>query len=415
MTEKEPKHLLKNEKNGLRLYATDFVWVAAIVATFAVTFEMFRRMIINYNGKYGSDVSYYVVENPQSGEQHDRLLTILCQWFYNMKHSTLPANIYLAAVIAAIAVVNFFAIRYFIKKDGLESAVPRYAIQFFSVIMVFIGPMYVPVLHEWFYRKSFTSFAWHSPTQQSMTLFAVIAAICFMKMYSEYENGGISLSSWIVTMVTTLIATGFKPSYTISLCAAMVIMFIVDLIRGGKEGFARRFGQLFMMGCSAIPSGLYMIWLHFSEFETGTQYGEEHAVLLDISHVFNYEGLWAAVLFGIAFPILVFIITHSKFRDSKYRFALYIFVMGVLQWTLFDETGTRGNFGNFTWGRIFGCYFITLAACAAALELFYDKKSSGDGLSRKIRIAAISVILCWSVASQLYYFWLIISGRGYWH
>ena len=415
MSKKEPG-LLQN-KNGinLTLYGADFAWAAAISAIFVVTTELFYRMIVDYNGKYVSDVRYYVVENPASGEQHDRLITILFQWFYDINHNTLEANLYLAAVIAALVIVNFVAIRYFIKEDGAEAIVPRHAIQLFSVLMLFIGPMYVPVVHAFFFRKSFSSFAWHSPTQQSMTLFAVIAAVCFMKMYSGFEHGKLSAGWWTATAVSTLIATGFKPSYTISLCLTIVVMFVADLIKGGRDGFAVRFRQLFIMGCAAVPSGLYMIWLHTREFEEGTQFGEEHKVILDISHVMAYDHLWAAVIFGIAFPIVVFCILHSKFRDSKYRFALYIFVMGILQWALLDETGTRGNFGNFTWGRLFGCYFITLAASAAALELFFDKKSSDNGSHRKIRIAVVSIILCWSVLSQLYYFWLVLSGRGYYN
>lgn len=420
MSKKEPKLLQDSKKYELTIYGTDFAWAASIAVIFVLTLEMFYRMIVDYNGKYTSDMRYYVVETAVSGERHDRIITVLFQKFYDINHNTLEANIYLALVIAALVVANFAAIRYFIKDDGYGKRVPRYAIQFFSVAMLFIGPMYVPYLHEYFFRKSFASFAWHSPTQQSMTLFAVISAVCFMKMYSEYEKGGISLRSWILTMLTTLIATGFKPSYTISLCITIVVMFIVDLIRGGKNDFLWRLGQLFLMGCTAIPSGLYMLWLHFAEFEEGTQFGEEHKVIIDISHAIGYKGLWAAAIFGIAFPLTVFIIAHSKFRDSKYRFALYIFVVGVLQWALLDETGTRGNFGNFTWGRLFGCYFITLAASAAALELYYDKKrsdkkSSGGGHSRKIRIAAVSIILCWCLASQLFYFWMILTGRGYWH
>ena len=408
----EPEN--KRKSLTMTLYASDFVWAAAIAALFVVTLELFYRMIVDYNGKYGSDVRYYVVENVKEGIEHDRLLTILFQFFYDINQGTLEANIYLAAVIAAIVVVNYFFIRYLLRASGPGVEVPRYAIQFFSVAMLFIGPMYVPVLHEWFYKKSFQSFAWHSPTQQSMTLAAMIAAMCFMKMYSGYEEQGVKLPWWIATAVTTLIATSCKPSYTISLCVAVVVMFIVDLIRGGREGLGRRFGRLFLMGCSIIPSGLYMILLHTSEFSEGEQFGEEHKVIFDIAHVLNYEHLWAAVIFGIAFPLLVFCMCRRKFKDDRYRFILYIFVMGVLQWALIGETGTRGNFGNFAWGRIFGSYMITLAACAAALEMIYDK-SSKETRFRKVRLAAVGVVLIWSVLSQLYYFRLILTGHGYLH
>lgn len=410
------KHDIRGKEITLPVNRLDCLWGLTIAAVFIVALELFYRMIVNYNGRYESDVQFYVTDNVQSGESHTRLLSVIFQFFYDINHGTLEANVYLAAVIVFIIVVNYLVIRYFLKDDGCLDKVPRHAAQLISVTMLFTGPIYMPLLHEYYYKKSFSSFAWHSPTQQSMTLFAMIAAVCFIAMYSKYEEEGIKPSLWVAAMMTTLISTGFKPSYTINLCLAVVVMFIADLIRGGREGFLKRITQLFIMGCSIVPSGLYMIWLHTREFTEAEQFGEDHKVVFDISHVINYEGLWAAVLFGITVPIIVFAFNSSRFRDVKYRFVLWIFIMGLAQWALITETGTRGNFGNFSWGRIFGSYLLTLAACTVALEVFFDRERfGGDEKKRKIFLALAGISFVLAVLSQLNYFRLILTGHGYMH
>lgn len=414
---KDVKTGKKQKGYELTLYRTDAAWAAAIIAAFIVCLELFYRMIVDYNGKYESDMHYYAVSNVTSGEPHDRFLGVLFQFFYDINQTTLEINIYLAAVICAIIIVNFLVIRYYLKDDGMLDKVPRPVRQFFSVATLFIGPIYVPVLHEWYYRKSFESFAWHSPTQQSMTLFAMIASICFLRMYLRHEERGVKPLDWTAAMLTVLLATTVKPSFTMNLMAAVVVMFIVDLIRGGKDGVLKRFRNLFIMGCSLIPSGLYMIWLHTHEFTNSTQHGEEHKVIFDFAHTLNYEHLWAAILFGMTFPIVVAVFNTERFRDPKYRFALYIFVMGVLQWAFITETGKRGNYGNFGWGRVYGTYFITLVSTVIAMEAYYNENSkfAKNKKLRNIFFILLGIVLAASILSQLNYFRLILTGHGYMH
>lgn len=404
---------LRDRELTLSLNIYDFAWLAAIAAVSTVCLELFYRMIVNYNGKYESDIGYYALERTQSTEPQERLVGIICQWLYDINQSTLEINIMLALVIAAIIAVNFFVIRFYLKEDGLAGSVPRHAVQFFSVAMLFIGPIYVPVIHEYFYRKSFSSFCWHSPTQHFMTLFAMIAAVCFLKMYMTYDTDGVSPVWWIATLVTTFLATTSKPSYTIGLVVTIVIMFIAELIRKGADGFLVRFRRLFIMGLSVVPSGLYIIWLNKRQFADNTQFGEEHEIVFGLGPLLNYERPWAALLFGITFAIAVFALNFRKFRDTKYKFALYTFVIGTLQWATISETGTRANFGNFSWGRMFGCYFITLTACAVFLEMYYNKDLFGSRSKRTAVMVIIGLILAASITCQLYHFGLILTGHGY--
>ena len=47
---------LRDREVTLSLNIYDFAWIAAIAAVSAVCLELFYRMIVNYNGKYESDI-----------------------------------------------------------------------------------------------------------------------------------------------------------------------------------------------------------------------------------------------------------------------------------------------------------------------------------------------------------------------
>lgn len=414
------KKLLKknrfSEGYSIKIYPADFVWGAVLCAVFAVCLELFYRMAVNYNGKYPSDLYYYAVQNPRTHDERGRFIGELFDFLYHINDGEVfEIAVFLAFLLVGIVIANYATIYFFVKDDGYQKKVPRYAMQFFSVAMLFIGPIYVPVIFERYYKHTFKAFAWHSPTQQAMTFFALAGSICFLKMYLDYEKKGIHPGWWLATAMLMFLSTTSKPAFMIDLIFAVVIMFIVDLIRGRKEGIGKRFARLFVMGCSLIPSGLYILWLHNASFTEGTQYGEEHSVVIGFSQVLEYDNLLGAVIFGVTIPIVVFALNAERFRDKKYRFALYVFVMGMVQWMMFTETGRRGNYGNFTWGRMYGIYYLTLAASVVFMETLYDKngKFKGKNGKRILYLVLMGIVIAWSILSQLNYFRLILTGHGY--
>lgn len=413
------KNLLKKNwfRDGysVKVYPWDFVWVAAMGVMFILSFELFYRMAINYNHNYPSDLYYYAVKNVEKQDERGRFIGTLFRFLGHINGTVFEIVVFLAFLMVGIIIANFLVLHYFVYDDGYGETVPRYAMQFFSLIAIFMSSIYVPVIFERYYKHTFKAFAWHSPTQHAMMFFALLGSICFLKMYQGYENKKISIGWWLGTAVLVFFATWSKPGFTISMILGVVVMFIFDLIRGSKEDIGKRFVKLFIMGCSLIPSGLYILWLHNVSFTEGTQYGEEHAVLIDFSHVLEYDNLLGAIIFGCTIPIVVFLFNADRFRDKKYKFALYIFVMGMLQWIFFTESGKRSSHGNFTWGRMYGIYFITLAAAAVFIETLYDKGGKYEGKKGK-RLAFLilsGLVILWAVLSQMNYFRLVFTGHGY--
>ena len=304
--ERELKYRIQGQGFNLRLYWTDFAWAGAILALSTICLELFYRMIVDFNDKYESDVRYYVSSRILKGEKHDRILTILFEKLYRINENTMEANIYLAAVIAAIIVMNFVVIRFFIKDDGLLDKVPRYSMQAASLAAIFTGPIFFPVLHEWYYMHSFTSFAWHSPTQQSMMLFSLIATLCFLKMYLKYEEG-ISAGWWIATMIFCVLSASCKPSFIVDFILTVIIFFLVELFAGGKEEMGKRFIKLFVMGLSLVPAGIYTLWLQTQEFGETTLNEGEHHIVYGLKVLLSHEDVLREVVFGITFALVVMI------------------------------------------------------------------------------------------------------------
>ena len=403
-----------NKGIDVRLYWTDAIWASGIGLLFVASLELFYRMIVKYNGKYPSDMRAFTHGAVTDGEIHTRFIESLFQVFYNLNHATIEMNIYLATVIAAIIVSNFVLLRYFLLKDGAYESMPRWAVQTAAFVSFFTGPIYFPILHEWYYLHSFASFAWQSPTYQTMVLFSLIAFVCFLVMYLNYEER-ISAPWWIATCFTALLSASAKPSHIIDFIPAMVVLFLFELFSDGIEKAKNKLKKLFIMGCSLIPSGIYIIWLHTMEFGEVNKDGEEHHVIVGLHVLLGHKDGLTMFLFGVTFAIVVFIANYKRFKESKYFLSALVFVMGVVQWAFVTETGENAKHGNFDWGLLFGDYLITLVCFAILLQNIYNKDSLFNGNKNKQRVYFVitGIVLLLSVLSQLNYFMIILSGRSY--
>ena len=394
------------EKKKLRI--TDIIYAAAIAVFCLICYKLFYRMSVNYHGKYSSDFTWYINLPTSQFKERYRLLGWLFDIIYRHTHSITGMVVYLALVIGLIILASCFYLRVYTDRTKPD----RLVLQIASLPVLFMGPIYVPVFHEYFYRWSFQTFAWHSPTEQSMILFSIPAFLCFVKMY-ETSDTGVKLKWWILTMVTGLMSAFAKPAFIIDLIIAMVAMFLIDLFMKSEETFGKKFLKLFIMGCALIPAGLYMLVIMTYSFN-GQGDLHEGKVLINPAHILEYNNLFAAVVCGLAFPIVVWAVNYRLLKEKRYRSVFAVFLACVLQWALFVEEGERATHGNFTWGRQAGCFFLFLTAVAIAINNWHDKEFMAESPGkRKLYFVALAVLLTAHIASQLVYFYLICTGHGY--
>lgn len=416
MTAKKKWNSLIKDGIVIRIYWHDIIWLACIAIAFIICLELFYRMIHGDLDHYRSDFPYYaqyIID--MKGFRPDRLVELVSIKLHAINQSTMEFNILAALVVALTIAANYLVVSFYVRRDGMGYMVPRYAVQLVSLLAFFTGPVYFPFFHKFYQKGSFSSYAWHSPTQQLMTLVSLIALLCFLKMFLDYKNG-VSAWWWAATAVTMLLSASVKPSFIICMVPSTVVLFIIELLAEGKEGFKERFFRLFAMGCSLIPAGLFIIWLNTKEFGDETLSGDTAHIIFGLEVLRSKSAVLNMFIFGMLFTLVVCVANWKRFRDNKYFLAALLFAFGVLQWALLAETGDRAADGNFTWGRIFATYYLTLLCLTIGLENIYNKESIPfrSGWAKKAYLIAAGLALAMSLSSQGVYFMRILMGQSYW-
>ncbi len=398
-----------NLQNNKRIKWNDILFICAAVLLLMASTFLFYMQSIRYNGGYVSDTYLYV---EMSKEQHGvRLITWIFNFLYNLGGNTIGIAIYMGLVIVGILFMNCALIRLYHSKDGIVSDNNRLPAELAALLMFYTGSMYIPYIHENVYKSSWCTFAWHSPTQQLMIFCALISLYLFVRIYENYMEH-ISPAMWLGLMVSTVISVWAKPSFMLVFIPTLIVVFIIELIAHSSEGnIGRRFGRLVIFGLSMVPSGILILMLNSSIYGEGSQ----NSVEMGLSHLLNSNyNIGIAAVCGLLFPIIVFAFNIRKFKDIRFQIALGMLLMGILEWAIFFEEGTRGEHGNFGWGRQFGCYYFFLCAIVVAIENFFDKDFLKNKKSaRLLYFAVLAVTLLLHVGTQLYHFYVMGRGHSY--
>ena len=383
----------------------DIAYGIMLALLYAVSSFMFYRQSIRYNGGYPADTSAYV---KKSIEHHGvRLITWIYHWLYSLRGDTVLIAIYMGLVVMLTAAVNYAVIRWY-HRDRLDNAERLYA-QVASLVMFVTGSMYIPGIHEQLYKASWCTYAWHSPTQQLMILFAMLSLLLFLRIYDNYMER-IDPLKWIALLITSTISVWAKPSFMLVFIPTVIITFLIELARHAREGNSgRRFLRLFLFGLSMVPAGILILLLNSSIYGEGS----ENKVAVNVGGAAEYN-VYIAAFCGLLFPAIVILFNLGRLRELPIQISIGMLFFGIAEWAVFHEVGTRGAHGNFAWGRQFGCYYFFLIAGVIAYNNYKDKDFLGGRRSaRALYFAILAIALAAHVLTQTYHFYLMFRGHDF--
>lgn len=402
-----------NEKNRFQKIILDLFYLLVIIALCYICFRLFSWMIVNRNDSYKADIRTYINIALEDPDRNNRLPLVLFRFLYGISESFFYIALYLAVEIGLLVLANNFFLRDYSKADFGDIRY-RALIEFFSIAMLFAGPIYIPKIHPMFYKGTFPIFAWHSPTQQMLTFFGVIGTIFFFRMLENYEDG-IKWRDWIPAAIFFLLSGYSKPSYILDIVPAVVVLFVIELFMKNRLDLKTKFLRLVAMGMSLVPSGIYLLILHYIIYTRPNRRGNSD-IVVSASRFNGFVPLIIAICCSVSLPLIVLLFNHRKvFKDRRYALTILIAIMGLAQWGLFSETGWRSDHGNFTWGSTIGGYMFYLTSMSIILENLKDKNFlAGKKGLRTLYFIAVAASLALSLLSQLYYFYGIYMGRGFW-
>lgn len=397
-------------QNESKLKITDIIYIGLISVLYVLCYRLFYWMALEYQGKYISDLAYYV-SLQSSDERVFRFVGLMYKAIYRLMpgHSVEGMVAFTAFMVVLIVLTNYAYIKFFSEESGAH----RFEIQLASLLGPFMGSMYIPSLHEYFYRKSFASFAWHSPTYFAMIFSGTLCLLFFIKMY-ESSKDHISWKYWVLTMITGTLSSHAKPSFILNMIAAMIAVFLIELVKTPAKERLSTFKRLVIMGLSLVPAGCMVLLLFKIEFR-----GEGHAhrggIDITFGNLLNTEHLAITAIAGLAFPLIVWIVNYKLIKSKRYCMPFGIFVMGICQWAPFEETGARASHGNFDWGLNAGCYYLFLTSIAIAINNWHDRENfmKDKPALRNLYFCVLAILLIWHVGSQLVYFYLVYHGNHF--
>lgn len=237
--------------------------------------------------------------------------------------------------ILAIAAISIVFIKY------LEMEHKRFFAPVLAVVMLFAGPLYMPVINESYYLGQLYSGVWHNPTNQPLKFFIAVTFFPFIHMSNNRERlvqetlsrlpFKISKFSCHLVLLALLLLLSalFNPAHVLVFIPALFIYCCMDLIttRGKSIAFCIK------IGLSVLPVGVLLLLQ--STLLTGLGGGE---ISISQMTVWNH---WSphpilSLLISLPFPIFAICIGYRRLhKDKMMILTLLIMLIALLQFIFF--------------------------------------------------------------------------------
>ncbi len=271
-----------------------------------------------------------------------------------------------------------------------------------NLVMAF----FLPLAGKYRYVSYQNGNLWHNSTYLVMRMIGMATLLYYFRLEKTYGER-ISAKNWFVLTALLAVGTGVKPSFLTVFAPALALKLLWDL-------FHRvRFRQIFLLGCTVLPSLGVMLWQNAVLFGQDTGNGFHLAPWYTFS--LHADRPKAAVLCSLAFPLVVVLFSLKKiFSDKQYFFAWMMTGIGFFEALLLAETGSRSRDGNFLWGYLFALFFLYVYSFRVFKEMLLTRREEKDTkVVSWIPVALCGLVFLYQLYCGVYFFLRLLGGETY--
>lgn len=271
-----------------------------------------------------------------------------------------------------------------------------------NLVMAF----FLPLAGKYRYVSYQNGNLWHNSTYLVMRLIGMATLLYYFRLEKTYGER-ISAKNWFILTALLAVGTGVKPSFLTVFAPALALKLLWDL-------FHRvRFRQIFLLGCTVLPSLGVMLWQNAVLFGQDTGNGFHFAPWYIFS--LHADRPKAAVLCSLAFPLVVVLFSLKKiFSDKQYFFAWMMTGIGFFEALLLAETGSRSRDGNFLWGYLFALFFLYVYSFRVFKEMLLTRREEKDTkVVSWIPVALCGLVFLYQLYCGVYFFLRLLGGETY--
>lgn len=250
-----------------------------------------------------------------------------------------------------------------------------------SVSLYFISMLFPPGNLFYFpgikykYLGVFTANPFHNATYMAARPFAVLAFVWYVKLLDNYEEGYTvsKRKDYFLFSFFLLTATMTKPSFTIVLVGAAGLIMVYRMF---KTKF-RNFIPTVQLGLCFIPTFLDLLYQFKGVFVP--KEGEVGGIGFCFGDVWKLycDNIFLAIFLAIGFPLLVLVLNWKEIKkDTLYRFSWQIYGMSFAMAFFIYEKGFREPDFNFSWGYMYGIFFVFFSSLLLLLRKTKEKQKA---------------------------------------
>lgn len=395
---------------------------ALLAAVFAVTLTLFYRQCVESmigSGLYPSDMKAYILEMQGLDSGYSFPYPILFKTAAFLRlfvppewAMALAAAFFngMAVLIAKAAlnrmVYDELAGRWIRHKWMAGLCISAAAVGLFFLSMVYPPKgIYLPGI-RYNYLGVFTANPFHNATYMAARPFALLAFLWYVKLLDVYESDERSTghrADYILFSLFLLLATMTKPSFTVVLVGTAGLIMLYRLFRS-------RFNNLrgtLLLGLTFLPTFADLLYQYRGVFVPGE--GEEGGIGFCFGNIWRLycDNIPLAAGLAVGFPVLTLLLNFREIKkDTLLRLSWQIYLMGFAMAFLLYEKGFRAPDFNFSWGYMYGIFFVFFGSLKTLL------RASAEGKRPGLLILQWLAFL-WHLSCGLYYFSGIFGGQMY--
>lgn len=379
------------------------IFVIVGIVFFILCFLLYYCQSIKFGGQYNSDLSLHISMADKQNKASYSVFILLIQF---LKWISFDSTILIALFLAAITIGTVWA-----TKRLLEVLFPQFQQKLYwgiAFLSILIMPIHIPKINNW-YLGLWVGNVWHNPTYLCMRFFGIIILTIFYKIFAE-NNGKISKRNWIVLAILLILVNAFKPNFVLCLVPALGFYLLYLL-------FKQRWKNVKDVICivmAFVPCAFVLLIQYI------IMYGatEEGGIGIRFAYFLTSRSLHPliGILQSMIFPIIVLVYSYwSKQIRKSYVFTWLMWLIGLMQYLLLIEQGSRMNHGNWTWGFYFCMYILFMYS----MGIFFKNCSDcicGQNKTTMLKIYCGTGAIClllYIISGGLYFVRLLLGCHYY--
>ncbi len=368
--------------------------VIIIMVVFFVYTRLFYCQAEKYNDMYESDLPSHII-------------FAISDKGYSMLYSVMDVVYNIGGNIGIAVLESLIVVGTWILSAKLFSVLIEKNLRVYSMIVTFplliLTGIYLPSLHEFFYKQQIVSQPYHNITYYGMRFLSVAVMYVLCKEFKSVEKG-FNVKSWLIFSTLLAAGTSIKPNFFLGFAFTLFLFLVYEFIvsKSKKEELKR----IIIIGTTVVPS-MFLI-LYQAVILYGGDAGSSSGIGFNLGANFIVYGIKTTVfkiLCGLTLPTIVFIHNRKKFKDVH----SFVYIMYLVQLTvviIFTETGMRANHGNFYWGLYNAAYLLFLICISQIWINFKEKK-------HYVYKIVVSVLLLGHIISGFLYFVHVFMGKNF--